>query len=218
MKNKRLQSIASLVESDALVADIGCDHGYLAIFLKKIKKCPFVIASDVNKNALKVAKNNIQKEKLTKDIPCILSNGMENLPIEKLDTIIIAGMGTHTILDILNNPNAQKIKTFILQSNNDYELLRKEMNKKNYKIVDEVYVEEKGHHYFIIKYQIGNQKLSELEFKYGLYKKENEKYYEKIWKDKKRIHKKIPWYQWKKRKAVKKEIHALKKYKKGPIK
>lgn len=210
MKNKRLQLVAEFIEPENKVADIGCDHGYLAIYLKKHKNCPVVIASDINENALKVAIKNIAKEKLAQDIPCLLSNGVENLPINKIDTIIIAGMGTHTILNILENKKIINLKNIILQSNNEYELLRLEMSKKGYRLVKEAYIEENHHDYFIMKYQKGRQKLTESEIKYGILNQENKRYYEKVLKRKKEILKNIPLLQFHVRKAIKKEIRLLK--------
>lgn len=212
MKSKRLQQIAEFVESNNSVVDIGCDHGYLAIHLKQVKKCPVVIASDVNNSALNMAQKNIQKAQLSNEIPCILSNGLEEIPISKIDTAVIAGMGTHTILNILKHQKVKKLKNIIIQSNNDMEHLRKSMQKKGYQIIKEAYVEEKGHDYFILKYQIGTQKLTELELKYGFYKKENEQYYYKIIDEKKRIQKRLPWHNIKRKRLLKKEIKQLNNY------
>ncbi|MCR4605270.1 MAG: class I SAM-dependent methyltransferase, partial [Eubacterium sp.] len=44
----RMKMNASLVPDGAKVADIGCDHGYVAMWLATEKKCPVVIACDVN--------------------------------------------------------------------------------------------------------------------------------------------------------------------------
>lgn len=209
MKNQRLDVIASLINSEDKVVDIGCDHGYLAIYLKKIKKCRNVIASDVNANALEVAKRNIAKENLTKKIPCLLSDGLENIPISEIDTVVIAGMGTYTILDILKNKKIEKIKKIILQSNKDYDVLRCEMQKRNYQMKEEIYIEENNHDYFIIEYQKGKQNLTELEIKYGIYKKENIPYYQKVLNQKKGIRKKLPWNKWKLKYQLKKEEREL---------
>ena len=37
MNSKRLLAIASLIESDDIVVDVGCDHAYLDIYLIKNK-------------------------------------------------------------------------------------------------------------------------------------------------------------------------------------
>ena len=59
--SKRLEAIASLTPCDSKVIDIGCDHGLLDIYLYQNKISTKIIASDVNKNALNNAKQNIKK-------------------------------------------------------------------------------------------------------------------------------------------------------------
>ena len=43
----RLQAVADMVTEGRRVADIGCDHGYVSIYLCQKKRCPKVIAMDV---------------------------------------------------------------------------------------------------------------------------------------------------------------------------
>ena len=92
MKSKRLLAIASFIEKNDSVLDLGCDHGYLAIYLKKNNLCKNVIASDISSNALDIANNNIKKYQV--DIKTYLSDGLNNIN-DFYDTIVIAGMGTH---------------------------------------------------------------------------------------------------------------------------
>ena len=59
--SKRLEAVATLVDVGVRVIDVGCDHGYLDIYLTENNdnKC---IATDINKNALESAINNIKKK------------------------------------------------------------------------------------------------------------------------------------------------------------
>ena len=50
--SNRLKSIAGLVTEKDVIADIGCDHAYLDIYLVKNKIVPKAYVSDVNLNAL----------------------------------------------------------------------------------------------------------------------------------------------------------------------
>ena len=50
--SERLQMNVSLVPEGARVADIGCDHGYAAIWLVEQGICERVIAMDVNASPL----------------------------------------------------------------------------------------------------------------------------------------------------------------------
>ena len=58
--SKRLEVISSFVEDNSRVIDIGCDHGLLSIYLVNKYKNIKVIASDINRNALDTAINNIK--------------------------------------------------------------------------------------------------------------------------------------------------------------
>ena len=129
--SKRLQVLADFVESSDYVVDIGCDHGLLSIYLKENKKCMNIIASDINENALKNAVINIKKRNL--NIETVLSDGLEKIDIEKVNTIIISGMGTSTILHILEDKDKLKgINKIIIQSNNNHDILRFKLNEIGY--------------------------------------------------------------------------------------
>ena len=57
--SKRLQAVVNLVSPGNVVADIGCDHGYVSIYLIEQKIAPHVIAMDVNKGPLERANMHI---------------------------------------------------------------------------------------------------------------------------------------------------------------
>jgi tRNA (adenine22-N1)-methyltransferase len=71
--SKRLEAVATLVDIGANVIDVGCDHAYLDIYLtlNNDNKC---IATDINENALAMAKTNIKKYKLSKKTCIFLQN------------------------------------------------------------------------------------------------------------------------------------------------
>ena len=155
--SKRLKKIADLVDDNSSLVDIGCDHGLLDIYLVQTKNNIKVIASDINKNALGNAIRNIEKYKLGDTIETVISNGLDSIDVTNLDTIVISGMGTHTIVGILYNniKKLKKIDTLIIQSNNDIDFLRYKVNKLGYKIVDEALVEDAGIIYTVIKFKKG---------------------------------------------------------------
>ena len=162
--SKRLKKIASLVDSGANVIDIGCDHGLLDIYLtlKNNNKC---IASDINEKSINSAKENIKKYNVNVDL--VVSDGFNNINVNENSTCIIAGMGTHTIIDILKNDKTKSIDTFIIQTNNDYELLRKTLIKMNYHIDDEIVIYDKKIWYIIIKFKKGKKYYSKKHLQLG---------------------------------------------------
>lgn len=177
---ERLKTIAHLVEENKII-DVGCDHALLDIYLVKEKKIQ-AIASDCNINAYQIAKKNIKKYGLEDKIQLYLTDGTKNLPIEENSTLIIAGMGTSTIIDILSKtlmlPNQ-----IILQSNNDLKELRKYVISRGYSIDKEEIVIEKKIYNVIISFKKGNKKYHEIDYELGpiirqCKRKEDQKYLE----------------------------------------
>ena len=168
--SKRLEAISSLIPNNSKVIDIGCDHGLLDIYLYQKKISNKIIASDINENALNNAKENIKNNKLEKYIQTRLGNGLDTLKEnDNIDTIIISGMGAHTITGILKN-NISKLKninTIVVQSNTKIEFLRKEIVKLNYSIEDEVLIEDNKKIYTIIKFIKGKKKYTKKELFFG---------------------------------------------------
>ena len=135
MLKSRLKSLVKYINKSDLVIDIGCDHALLDIYLVKnniIDKC---IVSDISNNALEQGIENIKKYNLFDLIETRCGNGLEVLTVnDNIDTVIISGMGTSTILNILDNSYLSNIKKLVIQSNNDYYLLRKEVIVENNKL------------------------------------------------------------------------------------
>lgn len=212
MNSKRLLAIASLIEQDDKIVDIGCDHAYLDIYLIKNNLCESAIASDISANALNQAKLIIAKYELNDKIDTVISNGLEDIT-GNFNTIVISGMGTNTILGILNNEKVKYAKKIIIQSNNNLEELRTSMNKNNFKIVKEIVVKENNKFYSILLYVPGIEKLSKMTRKFGIYNKQNIEYYNYLYVKNQKILKRIPWYKFIKRFPIFLELLYLKKLK-----
>ena len=168
--SKRLEEISSLVPLKANIIDVGCDHGLLDIYLHQNGIASKIIASDINKNALNNAKENIKNNHLEKVIETRLGNGLEVIkPSDNIDTIIISGMGAYTIVDILKNNSEilSKINTIIIQSNTKNYYLRKEITKMNYLIEEEKIVKDNNKYYTIIKFIKGHKKYTKKELYFG---------------------------------------------------
>lgn len=201
--SKRLLSIAQFVEKKDQIIDVGCDHGLLSIYLKENNICKKIIASDINQNALNNAIKNIKNKNL--DIETYLSDGIKDIPLKGINTLIISGMGTSTILNILDDSNKlKKINKLIIQSNNNHNILRKELNDKNYYLQNEDVIFDKGKWYITMLFIKSENKNTKKEIEYGLL---NNKEYNNYIKDQYyKIYKKIPL------KSIKNKISSLKKY------
>ena len=97
----RLQCCCDFVRPGDRVADIGCDHGYLSIYLLKNNIAASVIASDINEQPLQSAVKNAERFDVRDRISFYLSDGVRNIPRD-FDTLVCAGMGGDTMVSILS--------------------------------------------------------------------------------------------------------------------
>lgn len=171
--SNRLKAVATLVDVGARVIDVGCDHAYLDIYLtnNNENKC---IATDINKNAIGIAKENIKKYNLEKKIKTKLTDGLTGINVKDDDNIVISGMGTHTILDILKTNKLSN--TLIISSNNNIDILREEVIKLGYIIDSEIFLIDKDKPYIIIKFIKGYKKYSKIDIYLGPILKNNIEY------------------------------------------
>ena len=171
--SNRLKAVATLVDIGVRVIDVGCDHAYLDIYLtlNNGNKC---IATDINKNALDIAKKNISKYNLDKKIITKLTNGLDGIKIKENDTIVISGMGTFTILDILKTNKLPN--TLVISSNNNLDILRKEVINLGYMIDSEIFLIDKNKPYIIIKFIKGYKKYNKIDIEIGPILKDNIEY------------------------------------------
>ncbi|ALD66626.1 tRNA (adenine(22)-N(1))-methyltransferase [Spiroplasma cantharicola] len=148
----RLFSLAKLITEGEVVADIGTDHAYLPIYLAKDGKAKKIYATDVAKKPLDVAKNNIASFGVADKVETILADGIQwTISNEiKLDSCIIAGMGSTSILDILKHDN-ENIYSYVIAPNTNLEPIRSWAKKMKYFVENEIIIEDNKIIYEIIK-------------------------------------------------------------------
>ena len=167
--NKRLKKISEFINNNSFILDVGCDHALLDIYLVLTKKNIKCLATDIRKKPLEKAQLNIDKYQIKDKITLAEADGLEKLT-KDIDTIVISGMGALTIIDILRK-NLTKItnQKLIISPNNEEELIREYLLKKEFKIIKEVLVEDKNIIYPIIIFEKGKQNLTKKELLYGPY-------------------------------------------------
>ena len=152
------------------VADVGCDHGYLAIHLIRNQISPHVIAMDINRGPLERAEDHVREAGLEKDIELRLSDGLEELKPGEADCIVMAGMGGPLMIGIMERREdiCARAREFILQPQSEIAKVRHFLQDSHYRIVSEDMVEEDGKFYPMMKAVHGEMELgSEVCFKYG---------------------------------------------------
>lgn len=97
----RLRSVAELIPSGAVLADIGTDHAFLPVWLLQRGVIKRAIAADLREGPLSKARANAEKYGLQDQMSFRLCDGLTKIAPEEADTIAIAGMGGETISAIL---------------------------------------------------------------------------------------------------------------------
>ncbi|MGM9875266.1 MAG: tRNA (adenine(22)-N(1))-methyltransferase [Bacilli bacterium] len=171
----RIEAIYSFIDLKDRVVDVGCDQAKLGILLAKRNQKS--IASDISPKVIERASIDIRKLGLDNLIDLRVSNGLQNIKEKEADTLVLSGMGTHTILEILNNTKL-KFNKIITISNNYHDILRDKMNELNYKVDKELIIKENNKYYNLILFTKGIKKYSQKELLLGLNQVDNELYKE----------------------------------------
>lgn len=141
---KLLEECLNLSKPDDIIADVGSDHGYLAIMLAKSGKYKAVIATDISKPSLDKTIALAVNQKT--DVICKIGDGL--LPAPEANIAAICGMGGQEIIKILtSSPN---IKRLVLQPVQNHIELRQFLIKNKYKIIKDYCIEDQGKFYYII--------------------------------------------------------------------
>lgn len=151
--SKRMQMVAGMVTKGNKAADVGCDHGFVSIFLVEQGICPYVIAMDVNEGPLLRAKEHIAERGLSSRIDVRLSDGVDKLQDQEADSIIIAGMGGRLVIKILSAhmDRVRNLREIILQPQSEIHLVRHFLSDNGFSILQEEMVEDAGKYYPCIK-------------------------------------------------------------------
>ena len=160
----RLSAIADLVTEGNRLVDVGCDHGYLPVYLIQQKKIPSAIAMDVRKGPLSRAQEHIRQYGLEEYIQTRLSDGLEGLKAGEGDTLVIAGMGGPLMERILTDGRSVRnsFSELILQPQSDIPHFRRFIQSEGWEITEEKMVEEDGKFYPMMRVVPGENVHSSL--------------------------------------------------------
>lgn len=167
--SNRLQAVARHIPAGCTVADIGTDHGYLAVFLAINDIAPKIIAADRNKGPLSSAEQLIGLLSLESQISTRLGDGLSVLQDGEAEVICIAGMGGMTICDILSADmaKARAARRLVLQPQRNVAAVRHFLAENGFCLVAEDLAEDDGFYYEILVAEPGEMQLTELETEFG---------------------------------------------------
>ena len=164
--NRRLTTIAGMIQNSRGLIDVGTDHGYLPVFLAQNGYTGRLLASDIKPLPLQSAICAAQDASLEDRIGFLLCDGLDGCPRDEIDTIVIAGMGGDLICRILDRAEwcLDARYTLILQPMTRAEVLRYWLVNNGFVLSEERLVRD-GFLYQIIKaeYREKNMQMTDAE-------------------------------------------------------
>lgn len=166
--SQRLDAIIRMAPQVNTVADIGCDHGKIAVSLLIERKAEQAICSDISGKSLEKAKKLARSKGLENRVSFREGNGLSVLGGNEADAAIIAGMGGELIARILEEAGGNVPDTLILSCNTKPEILRAWLCTNGFVIEDEELAAEDRRFYPVMLAKKGrSQQLSALELEFG---------------------------------------------------
>lgn len=155
--SQRLRCCADMVAPGACVADIGADHGYLGIWLLQSGIAARVAACDLREGPLNSARRNCSRCSLDSRMEFFLSDGLRDVPRERFDTVVCAGMGGDLIIHILSGAPWLRDEryTLILQPQTGADTLRLWLNQQGFYEDRADLAEDGGFIYSIMRFRFG---------------------------------------------------------------
>lgn len=153
----RMRAVASMVTAGNRVCDVGCDHGFVSIYLVEQRLSPAVLAMDVRSGPLGAAREHIAERGLEESITTRMSDGLHNYNIGEADTLICAGMGGGLMRRILseNSAKTDSFQELVLQPQSEIEQFRAWLREQGYRITEEKMVAEDGKFYPMMRVDVG---------------------------------------------------------------
>lgn len=151
--SERLRTVAHMVTVGNTVCDVGCDHGFVPIYLVQQGISPKVIAMDLREGPLCAAREHVAAYGMESQIATRLSDGLHNYEKNEADTLICAGMGGGLMMRILakDREKTDSFQELVLQPQSELEKFRRFLRESGYRILDEEMVEEDGKFYQAIR-------------------------------------------------------------------
>lgn len=163
---KRLDALASVIAPADVIADVGCDHGYVAEYCVNSRLAKRVIASDISDACLDKARRVLKGKA---NVSIVLCDGIGY----ECDEAVIAGMGGALICGILDRANSQGLlpKTLVLLPHRNVDQVRRKINELGYGIDVDFMIEDGGKFYSVIRAQksVEAQTLTPIQYLFGAF-------------------------------------------------
>ena len=167
----RLAAVAQLVPAEAVPIDVGTDHAMVPVWLIQSGHCPSVLATDIRSGPLESARALLEKTGTSDHIHLMQTDGLHGIGPGDGDTIILAGMGGETMVDILSAApwTREESTLLILEPQSKKADLRRFLRDNGYAVQTEQLVRDAGRIYPILTARRGESRsYTEAELHLGL--------------------------------------------------
>ncbi len=172
--SKRLRTVAGMVPECRAVADVGCDHGYLGVWLLREGIAGYAYEMDVRPGPLAKAAESIRFFHMQERAETILSDGLIELMPGAAEVIVMAGMGGELMTRLLTEGAEQtaSAECLVLQPQSDPAMVRRRVYEEGFRIEREECVFEDEKYYVAMKAVRNNPAdreapYTETEYRYG---------------------------------------------------
>ena len=146
---KRLETIIERMPTSGCLADVGCDHAYVAIEAVRRGRAAHALACDVRKGPLQQAAEHILCAGLAGKIETRLSDGLEQVAPGEADTVVVAGMGGPLMERILQG-RLEDFAHFVLSPQSEIPHVRRFLLAEGMQIDEETMLIDEGKYYVIL--------------------------------------------------------------------
>ncbi len=168
---KRLQVIGDLIPDGSYIADIGADHGLLEQYFVLHLENYHILAVENKEGPLSALRSAVC---CLKNVDVSHSDGLNQVTSE-YDTIVLAGMGGDTIIEIIsrNKNKLKNVKKIIVDAHSFIPKVREAIIGFGFNIECEKLVFERNHYYNIISFIRNENKINytseQIEYGYNLF-------------------------------------------------
>lgn len=151
--SNRLLCCASMLAPGCRAADIGTDHGYLAIYLLQKNIAVSVVAADLREQPLAKARRNARRYDVYDKIRFVCCDGLRAIDPDQIDSVVCAGMGGDCIIHILQNAAWLRDARFalVLQPQSAGQALRQYLTEQGFGIECETLAKDGGFYYTVLR-------------------------------------------------------------------
>ena len=147
--SNRLRRVADFVERGGIPVDVGTDHAYVPIWLLQNGVSPLAYATEIKPGPLKNAEADALRAGVRDRLTLYLCDGLAACAPERVDTVILAGMGGETMRNILAAAPWALEKRLILQPQTKVRELRRWLGARGLVVADASLVYDTGRIYLV---------------------------------------------------------------------